>query len=307
MLSIRKTSARSVANKKEIENKNGEQSIYLYGDIGGYWGINEQEWINEFNNLTASKIHLRINSDGGDIFAARAMKTAIQQHNSTVIAHVDGLAASAASFLMLGANEIEIVDGGFIMVHKAMGLLDILGYFNEDDLQELIDQLVEEKKRHTKFNESIANDYAKKTGKSIAEAISWMAGETWFTAQEALSVGLVDRIYDGEPLEGHFDLSVFENPPEAVKNRTTIDVKRTVEKAIREVGLTSAVAKSILKKGYSIEEIARDAEFQNSQKKKTIPSKGKDDQREVDSDGNEFENLDQTAKLLARGNAILKR
>ena len=119
---------RMSAKNRKAENKKGEKTVYLYGDIGGFWGIDSQEWVKEFDEITADIIHLRIDSDGGDVFAARAMQTVIKQHKAKVIAHIDGLAASAASFLAMGADEIEIVEGGFLMIHNAISFFDIFGF-----------------------------------------------------------------------------------------------------------------------------------------------------------------------------------
>jgi len=251
MLTVRKTATRTISNRRNIENKQNEATVYLYGVIGGWFGIDHQEWIKEFNAIDAGTIHLRIDSDGGDIFTARAMKTAIMQHKATVIAHIDGLAASSASFLVMGANEIEIVDGGFIMVHKSLSLIDILGFFNEDDLRQVIDDLTQEVGLHGKVNQSIATDYAKKSGKTLAEASAWMDGKgTWFTAKEALDAGLVDRIYDGTPVEGNYDLSIYDNVPDQLKQRSAKTSKRTLEKALRDAGLSNKEAKKILAEGF---------------------------------------------------------
>lgn len=56
-----------------VENKtNGEATLYLYDEIG-YWGTNAAEFVNDLRAIDADTIHLRINSPGGDVFAARAM------------------------------------------------------------------------------------------------------------------------------------------------------------------------------------------------------------------------------------------
>jgi ATP-dependent Clp protease protease subunit len=262
MLITHKTSVRSRSNKREsITDKSPtEATIYLYGDIGGWFGIDHQEWIKEFNAITADTIHLRIDSSGGDIFAARAMKTCIEQHKANVIAHVDGLSASAASFMMMGANEIEMVDGGFIMIHKAMSMIDILGYFNEDDLQELCDDMQKEMALHSKINDSIANDYAKKTGMKKEEMLPMMEAETWMTAQEALDCGMIDRIYDGQPVEGSYDLSIYAKVPDSLshRNQSASKLKRSAEKALRDAGFSDKQAKTIIAKGYQDEK--RDAD-----------------------------------------------
>jgi len=201
MISVRKMAVRRVDKKLDIKNKDDEATIYLYGDIGGYFGVDHLEFIKEFNAITAKTIHLRVDSGGGDIFSARAIKTAIMQHKSKVIAHIDGLAASAASFLVMGANEIEMVDGGFMMIHNALSFIDVFGYFNKQSLEKLIEDMAKEVGLHEKLNESIANDYAKKTGKTKEEFLGYMDSETWFDADQALEIGLIDRKYEGEAVD----------------------------------------------------------------------------------------------------------
>jgi len=268
MLTVRKTKAIR-ANQREIENKNGEDTIYLYGDIGGWFGIDHLEFVKEFNALNADIIHLRVDSDGGDIFAARTIKTAIMQHKAKVIVHVDGLAASAASFLIMAADEIEIVDGGFLMIHNALSLIDILGFFNIDDLSGLIKDLSKERDLHTKINETIANDYVKRTGKDLETILQWMTNETWFTSKEALENEFVDRVYDGEPTKGNYDLSIFNNVPEEIKLRNKTnqnkEIKkdlnaRDIEHALREAGCSRSQAKEILAKGFKGDLNERDAQ-----------------------------------------------
>ena len=259
MLTIKKTSAIR-ADYRKIENKQNEATVYLYGDIGGWFGIDHLEFVKEFNAIDAETIHLRVDSDGGDIFAARTIKTAIMQHKANVIGHVDGIAASAASFLLMGCDEIEIVDGGFLMIHNALSLIDILGFFNIDELSGLIDSLSKERNLHTKINETIANDYAKRSGVDIKEVLQWMKNETWFTAEEALENKLVDRVYDGKPVAGKYDLSLFNNVPEELRDRNQNDEedeekgihskKRDAETALRKAGFSRNDALKIVAKGF---------------------------------------------------------
>jgi len=234
-----------------LNNKSkDEPTAYIYGDIGGWFGIDHLEFCKDFNKIDSDTIHLRIDSSGGDIFAARAIKTCIMQHKAKVIGHVDGIAASAASFLLMGCDEIEMVEGGFLMIHNAMSYMDILGYFNIDDLGQLLVDIKKEVDLHGKINESIANDYAKRTGIEKEKFLSWMADETWFTAQESLDNKLIDRIYDGEPVEGSYDLSIFAKVPESLKLRNQKESKRSIEKALRDAGLSNKQAKELLAKGY---------------------------------------------------------
>jgi ATP-dependent Clp protease protease subunit len=306
MITVRKTAARRVDNKIDIQNKDDEATIYLYGDIGGWFGIDSQEFIKEFNAITAKTIHLRIDSGGGDIFAARAIKTAIMQHSSKVIAHIDGIAASAASFLAMGADEVEIVEGGFFMIHNALSFLDVLGYFNLQEIDKLIENLNKEKELHEKLNQSIANDYAKKTGKTAEEFLKMMNEETWFTAKESLEIGFADRIYDGEVVEGKYDLSIYNNIPDRLKNIKNSTVKkhkeineRDLEKDLRDANYSRNQAKDIVAKVFHN---ARDAQSEPVAPDVRDAQKGNSaSQRDADK---KPQKRDRTTALLIRAEMI---
>lgn len=187
-----------------------EATIYVYDAIGSWYGVAAADFVRELQAVTASTIHLRINSPGGDVFDARAMKTALEQHSAKVVAHVDGLAASAASFLMLGADEIEISDGAFVMVHNAWTVA--LG--NAAELRETAELL-------DKVDQTIVNDYRKKSGAADADVKAWMSAETWFTSAEALEKGLVDRVAGEATADARaFDLSAYRNAPRALADAT---------------------------------------------------------------------------------------
>ena len=263
MITVRKMATRRVDKKVDIKNKDDESTVYLYGDIGGWFGIDYLEFVKEFNAIKAKTIHLRVDSGGGDIFAARAIKTAIMQHSSKVIAHIDGLAASAASFLVMGADEIEMVDGGFMMIHNALSFIDVFGYFNKQALEKLVEDMTKEMSLHEKLNESIANDYAKRTGKTKEDFLAYMDSETWFDADQALELGLIDRKYDGETVDGKYDLSIYNNVPDKMRTRLNMSTndkelnERDLEKNLRDVGYSRNQAKNIVAKVFHDERDAR--------------------------------------------------
>jgi len=163
----------------------GAATIWLYDVIGAnaWGGVDAARFVQDVATISAPVIHLRINSPGGDVFDARAMATALREHPARIVAHIDGLAASAASYVALAADEVEISDGAFLMIHNAWGV--VLG--NRHDLLEMALTL-------EKVDASIAADYQRKSGQDLATVQGWMDAETWFTAQEALGVGLVDRL-----------------------------------------------------------------------------------------------------------------
>jgi ATP-dependent Clp protease, protease subunit len=192
----------------KTERTDTEATMYLYDAIGDWYGLNASEFIKELAGVDAETIHLRINSPGGDVFDARAIATAIKQKGN-VIAHIDGVCASAATYIATSCNEVEMAEGSFFMIHKAW----TLAMGNADDMRSTADLL-------EKVDGSIVNDFCKKTGKDAEEISQMMAAETWMTASEALENGFVDRIFDGEDVENKWNLSAYDNVPDSVLSGT---------------------------------------------------------------------------------------
>lgn len=187
-------------------------TVYLYDMIvdseeeAAWWGgVAPQSFIKSLKDITASTIHLRINSPGGSVFSARAIEQALREHPATVVAHIDGYAASAASFLALAADEIQIAPGAFYMIHKAW----TVAYGNSADLTKTADLL-------DKIDESLVASYAAKTGQDAQQVRDWMAAETWFSAEESVKYGFADKIAEGGPKAKatNWDLSAYSKAPE---------------------------------------------------------------------------------------------
>lgn len=168
-----------------------EATVYVYDAIGGWWGIDPKEWAPAFAAIKAKVIHLRINSPGGAVLDAEAMRTIVAQHPARVIAHIDGMAASAATGIAIAAKEIEMSAGGAFMVHDPWGCC--VG--NAQDMEAYAALL-----KQTADN--IAAVYVRRTGKPEKQVREWMLNETWFTASEALANGFIDRIFEaGTPTD----------------------------------------------------------------------------------------------------------
>ena len=195
----------NAARKFRAEVTDDEATVYLYDPIGDWYGLGAKDFLDEINALDVPVLHLRINSPGGDVFDARAIQTGLKQHSAKVIAHIDGIAASAATYIAMGADQIEMSDGAFFMIHNAWTLM----FGNANELREQADIL-------DKIDQSILKDYQKKTGASAEAIKDWMDNETWFTAEEALEHGFIDTIYEGEDVED-FDLSSYSNAPKPKK------------------------------------------------------------------------------------------
>jgi len=211
LMQLLQTNHRAVENKLRVENQADSATIYLYGVIDQYFGISAEDIAKELDALKGKAVTLRINSPGGDVFDGRAMYSAIRQHGN-VTAQIDGLAASAATYVAMAAQSVAIVEGGFMMIHNAW----TLAFGNKNDFTELAGLL-------DKFDQSIASDYMKKTGKSAEEIAAMMDAETWMSAQEALDMGFVDSVLQDVPVDSSgntnnssWDLSAFNNAPKAL-------------------------------------------------------------------------------------------
>lgn len=201
---------RAIVVKAEGE----EASIYLYDIIDPWWGVAAKDFVQALNGITAPRVHLHINSPGGDVFEARAMAAAVRSHKSHIVTHIDGLCASAATYVGIAAKEVEIAEGAFFMIHKAWALA--MG--NSDEMLSMADLL-------DKVDQSIAADYARKTGKPVEDLMALMAAETWYTAQEAKEAGFADRVAGAEAEEGDaqaralWNLAAYEKAPKALLDR----------------------------------------------------------------------------------------
>lgn len=193
----------------EISADASEATVYLFTPISD-WMFDPAEWCAAFCALTAPTIHLRVNSPGGDVFIARTMAAAMASHSSKVIAHVDGYAASAASFLVLAADEIEIASGGMVMIHDPWTVC----WGNAIEMRECADLL-------DKVGDTIRADYCKRTGLAEEEVRAMMAAETWMSADEAVKKGFCDRITEtvkprldqGAENRISWDFSAYRNAP----------------------------------------------------------------------------------------------
>lgn len=189
-----------------MDSTESDVHLYVYDVIDSYWGANAADLVKSLAGAGDKTIHLHINSPGGDVFEARAMAAAIVAHQGKVISHIDGMTASAATYLALAANEVRMTDGGLFMVHNSW----TMAMGDRTELRQTAD-LVE------KIDGTIAADYVNKTGASDEQVKAWMDAETWFTAQEAFDAGFVDVIEPntkGEKAQAKWNLSAYANAPE---------------------------------------------------------------------------------------------
>lgn len=187
----------------------GDATLYIYDVIDAWWGVASLDVAKTIAGLSPdATLHVRVNSPGGDVFEGRAIRTAIAQHPGKTIAHIDGLAASAATTVVDGADEIEISDGGFFMIHNGW----TISMGNRHEMTKTAALL-------EKVDGAIVADYARRTGKSPEQIAQWMDDETWFTAQEAIDNGFANRMAtlpDKTTNARAWNLAAFEHAPKAL-------------------------------------------------------------------------------------------
>jgi ATP-dependent protease ClpP protease subunit len=181
--------------------------VIVASDADAAWlgGVSAEAFQRELRAMSGD-VELRINSPGGDVFAARAMAQAIREHPGKVTAYVDGVAASAASLLAVTAAETVMAPGSMMMIHEAW----TIGLGNKGDFLATAALL-------EKIDASIVETYQAKAGGEPEAWAAAMAAETWYTAAEAVAAGLADRVSEAKPpaAQAAWDLGVYDNAPAA--------------------------------------------------------------------------------------------
>ena len=171
-----------------FSNDGSRAKIYMYGDIGGDYldGLTAADFAKALDAAGGKPVDIHVNSGGGDVFEAHAMHTAILAYSGETVVHIDGIAASAASYFGLGADIVTIAPHALMMIHKA----SMLTYGNADELRENAEIL-------ETLDNSLASIYAKKTGLKPQTILDMLKAETWLTADDAVALGFADELDEG--------------------------------------------------------------------------------------------------------------
>jgi ATP-dependent Clp protease protease subunit len=96
----------------------------------------------------------------------------------------------------------------------------------------------------SKIDASLAGQYAKKSGMSVEDLRAAMNAETWYTAEEAVAAGLVDRIAEGKKVESSWDMSAYAHAPKPVQaDPDQVDQVATEEHRARQHQRISTMAR----------------------------------------------------------------
>ena len=181
--------------KQAVEPDTLEMYIYGYIEGDGYdwWNdevIESETSANHFRNELAKypdvkQINLYVNSYGGYVYEAMAIRNQLKRHPAHKTAYVDGFACSAASFILTACDEVKMYSNTMQMIHNAINM----AYGNSTQLRKAADDL-------DKIMEGNRQAYLEKSnGKLTEEKLTeLLEAESWLTANDCLEYGLCDEI-----------------------------------------------------------------------------------------------------------------
>lgn len=168
-----------------------ESHIYIYDVLHSsdrvaalFGGVSAESVAKEIASAGGT-LYLHINSPGGDVFAGMAIYNALRQRGGGTVAIIEGIAASAAALLMLGADRVAAHEESMIMLHSSWGVTvgNAKDHLDQADILSSVDSL-------------ISGILEKKTGESREKISAWLGRDTYFTAREALDARLIDNVVD---------------------------------------------------------------------------------------------------------------
>lgn len=234
--------------KASADGKSGD--IFIYGEITQYaWEElgehSAQTFKNELDGLgDVETLNVYTNSPGGSVFEGITIHNMLKRHKAKVIAHVDALAASIASVIIMAADEIRMPSNSMLMIHNpwtfSMG--------NAAELRKQADDL-------DRIGESAIQSYLAKAGDKLDESKlkELLDDETWLSADEALEYGLCDVVEDANDMAACIDkeyMNRYQNVPKQLKEEpksiVTLEEKELRQRIADEAKLSQEYTKTIL-------------------------------------------------------------
>lgn len=168
-------------------------------------------------NGKGGPITVRMNSGGGDMIAASVIRAMIMEYPGRVTVRIDGLAASAATYVATAGDVVKMQDTAFFMIHDPW----TIAIGGVEDLKAVIDTL-------KSFKSGIIDAYVTKTGLSPEKLSRMMTDETWMSANEAKTLGFIDEVISESskkavPASAAYLNSIYGNVPAALQQREPVN------------------------------------------------------------------------------------
>ena len=204
------------------DSESGEPEIEFYGPISEYSWWGDEITPNMFKDDLekhggGGPVTIRIHSPGGDVFAASAIRAMIADYPGKVTTRIDGLCASAATYVAMAGDHVVMQDSAFFMIHDPW-TITIGGV---EELKTTINFL-------KTIKDGIVETYQNKTHMDAEELARMMSNETWMTARQAQEKGFVDEVVsvtDAKPFKLQLQnmavlncLNSYQNVPEELLN-----------------------------------------------------------------------------------------
>jgi ATP-dependent Clp protease, protease subunit len=174
-------------------SQDSEASIGIYDVIGDYWGegVTAKRIAAALRSIGSDKdVTVYVNSPGGDLFEGFAIYNLLREHKGRVTVKVIGLAASAASYIAMAGDVVEIARAGFLMIHNTW----VVAIGNRNDLEGIAEQL-------KPFDAAMADIYSVHTGISTEQIVEMMDAETWIGGAEAVDQGFADQLLAADEVD----------------------------------------------------------------------------------------------------------
>lgn len=239
--------------KSDVDTKGND--LFLYGEIGSFVDENKAKNVIDKINKIKGDITVHVNSEGGNVFDGIAIMNALKQHEGRKNFIIEGLSASIAGIITLGAaDSIKMMNGSCLMLHKAW----TLAIGNEKELAKQQDIL-------KKIDSEIVNiAYNKcRTNLTKDDINRKFEDEWWIFADEAKRYGFCDEVDTDEAsyFGNMLNLTMFNSVPQQILNGYKAVAKpkneRELEAYLKAGGFSAKEAKAIISKGYNPQ---RDAE-----------------------------------------------
>jgi len=176
---------------------NSIPTIELFGDIGQsregdpYFGTEGgagtfQEFAAELKKLgSVPELQVEIHSYGGSVMVGKGIHDKLREHPANKTAIIYGVCASAATYAALACDKVQIPANSFFLIHNSTGMC----WGNGDDMIAMANNL-------EVIDQSIAELYAARTGKTAEEMRGIMDQDTWMTGTDAVAMGLADEVIE---------------------------------------------------------------------------------------------------------------
>ncbi|MFZ2996266.1 head maturation protease, ClpP-related [Sphingobium sp.] len=173
---------------RSLASSNPTVSIFDYiGDDGNGGGVSSSRVAAALRSIGAKPLTVEINSPGGNYFEGVAIYNLLRRHSAPVAVQVLGIAASAASVIAMAGDTIAIAHNAEIMIHQSRGLF----YGTADEMTSATSVL-------QRIDQAMADTYAARTKRPVAEMAAWMRAETYMQGAVAVERGFADTVMERE-------------------------------------------------------------------------------------------------------------